>query len=113
MAFLNRNRATFNEYDRRITIKVKSNQKDILGAVLNTYSDLFTNIPAAHNDLTTRERLNAGVDRATRVKVFQIRFSNQIEEKHFVEYEGDLYRIIGLEEVGRKKALNITCERET
>ena len=42
-------------------------------------------------------------------KIFTIRYRSEVSTKHRISYDGDIYQITGITEIGRKEGQRITA----
>ena len=99
------------DLDRRITIERYTETRDPFNNPVKIWQELAI-VWAAKTDVSDSERLAAqevGAEISTR---FRIRWSLQVRDidpKDRVRFEGRLYDIVGVKEIGRREGLEITA----
>lgn len=93
--------------DRLITIQSKSTSQDSYGEPIETWSD-YTTVWAQRRDLRGNEFF-AGQQLSAQVNtVFKIRYQSGITPySHRISYDGLVYDILGVIELGRREALEL------
>jgi len=93
--------------DRRIVIQQATETQNSSGEVISTWSDLAT-VWASVRPARTVESVQGDQEHAVRETVFRVRRRADITEKMRVSYDGKLYDIAGIVEIGRREALDLT-----
>lgn len=99
------------DLDRRIAIERATETQDDFGEPIQTWATLAT-VWASKEDIRDTERFMAqqvGAEVTTR---FQIRYSAtvaSVNPKDRVVYDGRVYDIAGVKEIGRREGLEITA----
>jgi len=95
--------------DRRITVQVRTLNKDTVGARSESWADVFQCWAEA---VTHRqaEGITADADRATDDRQFRIRYKSGIASgTHRILYQLKFYDITGIIEEGRRDRMLLTC----
>lgn len=95
--------------DRKVTIIQPSESISAIGEVVSTWSNLST-VPAMYKPLNSTERFGANAVRTERACKFHIRYRSDVTEKMRVVYGVETYRIIAINELGRREGLELICE---
>lgn len=94
--------------DRLITIQAATETKDSFGAVTQTWADeasVWANVkPLKGEEYTASDAVNA-----RRITVFIIRHRT-VTTLHRISYNGDIYDIVSVVEIGRREGLEILAE---
>lgn len=96
------------QLDRRITIEQETETVSPSGGVVVTWATVAT-VWAAKMDVRPRERYAAATDLATETTTFRIRWRSGITPEMRITYDGKVYNIEGIAEVGRRIALDLTA----
>ena len=96
--------------DRRITIQSATNAVDTFGQRNETWSDRRTTF-AAKRDEFASERVEAGQVVEVVRTTWTIRFDADLTNEERIAFEGDLYYIVGIIELGRKEGQRVLTER--
>ena len=102
--------------DRQITFQRAAVTEDAFGGVTLVWSDLRGPIPAAREDVSDTERVQAGVFRERSLIRFVIRSNvntQDITASDRVHHEGQVWAIVGIKEPQRgqrRQLLEVTCE---
>lgn len=95
--------------DRRITIIQPTEAISAAGEVTMTWANLSV-VPAMYKPLNSTERFGANAVRTERACKFHIRYRSDVTEKMRVTYGTETYRIIAINELGRREGLELVCE---
>lgn len=95
--------------DRRITIQKQVAEKGPAGGVIEVWTDVQT-VWARKVDLKGAELFAAAQIVDSETLKFNIRFRDDFDEKARVIYSGKEYYIQRIEEVGRKRELELTVK---
>ena len=94
--------------DRRILILQRSTSTDAWNQNLGSYVQVLE-VWAEVKDLGAKEREEADQRVTVNPKIFTIRYRSEVSTKHRISYDGDIYQITGITEIGRKEGLRITA----
>ena len=94
--------------DRRILILQRSTSTDAWNQNLGSYVSLLE-VWAEVKDLGAKEREEADQRVTVNPKIFTIRYRSEVTTKHRISFDGDIYQITGMTEIGRKEGLRITA----
>jgi SPP1 family predicted phage head-tail adaptor len=97
--------------DRRITIQRVTTAPNEFNEPIETWRDLVT-VFASKQDISDAERWSAGAIGAEITTRFQIRYSSQLaalDNRDRVIFDGRVFDIAGVKEIGRRKGLEITA----
>ena len=99
------------QLDRRILIQNRTVVRDALGGEIVTWVD-FATLWATVRRTGAREQYLSGSNReqASVNAVFRIRYRSDLDATMRVIHDGSPYDILGVEEVGRKRHLDITAQ---
>lgn len=95
--------------DRRITLMRETVTYNSLGEPVEAYED-FSEVAARVRFDAVSEQYTDDAIRAKKLAGFIIRYRSDITEKDRIRYDGKHYRIIGVTELGRRKALELSTE---
>lgn len=100
------------EYDRRITIQRFAITRGSAGSLVESWINLYSNVPARVKPFTGREKFHPESEREISYKTnrFTIRYIAGLTEKDKIIYEGKSWDILNFAEIGRKEALEITAQ---
>lgn len=98
--------------DRRITIKTVTRAANSYGEPVESYSTLDTVWAARVNPglRGSNEDYEQGQLVSTRIVNWHIRYLSTVREDMLVEYDGEDYKIIAIEETGRKWGMILRTE---
>lgn len=97
--------------DRRITIETEYYETvDRNGTVKRTFWTPGTTIPAELVQQSTDEFMRSYGEESESVIVFRIRWRPGVKMTDRVCYEGRVFNIVELKEIGRRVGLEIRCE---
>jgi len=96
--------------DRSITIQRQTETVTASGAVTSTWATV-ANVRAEIVQLSASEFLSAFGEADTKAIVFRIRFVTGITNGDRVTYEGQTYDLKQVVEIGRRRVLELHCER--
>lgn len=99
----------FDGLDRKITLQRATRVQDGLGQEIETWSDLVT-LHAAWRRASARETLASAEVSATASDVFEIRWSRawaDLNPTDRLVYDGRVYDIASVAEIGRREGLRI------
>lgn len=95
--------------DRKITIQRLTESVSPAGTVTHTWADIATaRAELVSNALTETGYAFGEADNDARV--FRVRFRADITTSDRVSYEGRPYDLVGIVEIGRRRALELCCE---
>ena len=94
--------------DRRILILQRSTSTDAWNQNLGSYVQVLE-VWAEVKDLGAKEREEADQRVTVNPKIFTIRYRSEVSTKHRISYDGDIYQITGITEIGRKEGQRITA----
>jgi SPP1 family predicted phage head-tail adaptor len=97
--------------DRRISIERVSTAVNAYNEPTGAREEI-ANVAANVQPVSDGERMRAGETLAERKSRFTIRYSSDVADvdaRDFIVYEGRLYDINGVKEIGRRKYLEITA----
>ncbi len=97
--------------DRKITLQRFTWTQDEYGALVQAWTDVAT-VWASKRDVSDGERVAAAEVSATITTRFQIRYDGawaDLNPKDRVSFEGRLFDIFGVKELGRREGLEITA----
>lgn len=97
------------QLDRRITLKTRTTVQTSTGYARETWTDLAT-VWAQLVDRGGAEREVSEQEVGVRRVAFIIRYRSDIGAADRIEYDGDIYDITNIEEVGRRRFLKISAE---
>lgn len=95
--------------DRTITIQRLAESVSPAGTVTDTWADIAT----ARAELVSNTLTETGYafgEADNDALVFRIRFRADITTSDRVSYEGRAYDLVGIVEIGRRRALELRCE---
>lgn len=103
---------TFNigSLDRRIVIQSKTDSVDAYGQPVETFSNLFTNVPAKRVYGPGTEKDDQGENVPEQSVKYEIRYHADIDRLFRVVEDGKVYEIEALEELGRRQGLLLHCK---
>lgn len=96
------------ELDRRITLQREENTQSPSGAATRAWVDVAT-VWAGLRAMPGRERYQAPQPLATRTGTWRIRWRTDVDEKMRFVFRGEVWRIDGLAEIGRREGIEITA----
>lgn len=96
--------------DRSITIQSFANTVNEYGTPVSTWTDVAT-IRAQIITSSTEEFLTNGASDES-VIIFRTRYLLGISNSSRVLYDGDEYNVREVKEIGRRKGLELRCERK-
>jgi head-tail adaptor len=96
--------------DRIITIERRTTGLDLYGTVIDTWA-LVATMRAQKLENATDDREGQRGDTTDTVITFRMRWLDGVTLEHRVTYEGQLFKITRIKEIGRRVGLDITCER--
>lgn len=95
--------------DRYITVQTFTTTQDATGAPVPTWTTL-ANVFANKRDLGVSERLASQRELSTLTTVWTIRHLSGLTAKNRIQYDSDIYEVIGVRERGRQEYLELTTE---
>lgn len=96
--------------DRRIAVQRYTETRDpIYNTVVHTWADHITDAPASVKTTAGREFLEGSQLMAEKRAVFTVRFAD-ISVLDRVSYDGRLFNISDVREIGRRRFLELQCE---
>lgn len=99
------------DYDRRITIR-RATKTNVGGAPQTVWASYLTNVPASATPISDGERSRAGQAEAQNSMRFRFWWSPEgatINAKDLVEFDGVIFDIGHVKEIGRRKEIEITA----
>jgi SPP1 family predicted phage head-tail adaptor len=101
---------TASKRDRRVTVERRATgAPDAYGKPAPTWEPVCT-VWAEVQEVVARERLRAAQVLGARSATITILFREDLDAAMRVRHAGAVWRIVGLAEVGRRKALQLTVE---
>jgi SPP1 family predicted phage head-tail adaptor len=100
------------DLDKFITIKRATTTTNAFNEKVQTWSDLVTRRHAMAQPVSDAERFRAGETLSTRKYRFTIRYSANVADvdpRDRIEFEGRIYDINGVKEVGRREGIEFTA----
>jgi len=98
--------------DRRIQVLKRVGTRDASGAVVVTWSPAFK-LWAEMRDRTGRETLQAGqAEVAAWDARFEVLYRADVARTDRIEYRGETWRIVHIDELGRREGMVLLCSRE-
>lgn len=98
-------------FDRRITIQRVTESRDgATNAVVTSWADYLTDVPASIKRTTGREFLDADRIQSERRAVFTVRFAEITVIDRVIADDGLTYGITDIREIGRRRFLELACE---
>lgn len=95
--------------DRRIALQSNTHTQNTFGEPVETWSTLAT-VWCEVVPMRVSEMYLASEERVLKSTIFRIRYRGDVNEKMRILYEGQAYRITGINEVGRNMGLEIMGE---
>jgi SPP1 family predicted phage head-tail adaptor len=96
--------------DRTITIQSFTSAPDEYGTPVDTWTDVAT-IRAQIIQSSTDEFLSSGASDET-VIIFRTRYFGTVTNAHQIIYEGGVYNIREVKEIGPRKGYDLRCTRK-
>lgn len=100
------------DLDRRIAIQTPDpGEVDAAGARIPSWNDVGT-VWANYRPVRDSERMASGSVTASIMARFQIRWSiamSQIDERHRLLFDGRIFDIVAVKEIGRREGLEISA----
>jgi SPP1 family predicted phage head-tail adaptor len=96
--------------DRVIEIQRRSITPDLYGAIIDVWTTI-ARIRAQKLENTTDDREGARGSTTDTVITFRTRWLDGVTLENRIIYEGKLFQITRIKEVGRRVGLDIMCER--
>ena len=96
--------------DRIITVQGVTNTVNAYGTPVSTWTDVAT-IRAQIITSSTEEFLSNGATDES-VIIFRIRYLSGVSNLSRVLYDGDDYNVREVKEIGRRRGLELRCERK-
>ena len=93
--------------NRSITIEQSTSGKDSFGAPTSTYTVLSTVWASMYIRSVDSRFMTEGTLPISTVE-WTIRYRNDVDIKCRIKHDGDYYKILSVEKVGRKESLKIT-----
>lgn len=98
--------------DRRITIQAKTTTRDASeGGTVDTWADVVT-VWAEKLDVGGSKGFRGGALRPETDTVFTIRHRSDVTALHRITYQGAIYGIVSVAEIGRREGLTIQTKTE-
>lgn len=98
--------------DRRLTILVAREDRNSSNELIETWAELTT-VAASYNPVSDGERTRAQETAAVADARFQIRYARAVEDvtpKYRLRFEGRVFNIIGVKEIGRREGIEISAQ---
>lgn len=95
--------------DRRIILETVTETRDEFGAVIEGW-ETWKSVWAQVIPMNAQERFLSDAKRSVRVNKFKIRYLNGLLNTMRIRYEGLIYNITGIAELGRFEGYEITGE---
>lgn len=95
--------------DRRISIERATETTDAVGGVVQSWLPVWSGISASATPISDGERWRAGEVAAHVDMRFQIRWGFGAEVTDRIVYDGRIYEIEGVKEIGRREGQEITA----
>jgi SPP1 family predicted phage head-tail adaptor len=96
--------------DRSITVQSFTNTVNDYGTPIETWTDVAT-VRAQIIQSSTEEFLTSGATDET-VIIFRTRYFGAVAPKSRILFEGEEYNVREVKEIGRRKGLDLRCERK-
>lgn len=96
--------------DRSITVQSFTSTVNDYGTPIETWTDVAT-VRAQIIQSSTEEFLTSGATDET-VIIFRTRYFGGVTTSSQVIYEGDTYNVREVKEIGRRKGLDLRCDRK-
>lgn len=95
--------------DRRIDIQVATTSRDAMGGVIPSWSNIYSNIPANIKQLSGNEKYHVECAREISYEqvMFTVRYISGLNQTYRVQFEGKIYDILAINEIPRRKGLQI------
>jgi SPP1 family predicted phage head-tail adaptor len=98
--------------DRCITLQYESTARGADGSFLKSWASLGV-IRAAYNYRSGGEKFEMDQETAVRMVTWTIRYIADVDETWRIKHGSDLYDIVNVEELGRKKYLKLHSIKKT
>lgn len=96
--------------DRSITVQSFTSTVNDYGTPVETWTDVAT-VRAQIIQSSTEEYLTNGASDTTSI-IFRTRYFGTIVPKSRILFEGEEYNVREVKEIGRRKGLDLRCERK-
>ena len=96
--------------DRSITVQSFTSTVNAYGTPIETWTDVAT-VRAQIIQSSTEEFLSSGATDET-VIIFRTRYFEGVNTSSQVLYEGQAFNVREVKEIGRRKGLDLRCERK-
>lgn len=97
--------------DRQITLQRFTTTTSAIGEQVKTWSALVT-VPAMYRPDPGNEGVNGDKREAELPVLFTIRYYSGLNPKDRLTYEGQVYNILAVSEVGRRHLMEIKAKRQ-
>ncbi|TIL46126.1 phage head closure protein [Mesorhizobium sp.] len=97
--------------DRSIDIQRNVETKSSTGSVTSAWTNLATGLRAEKVDATADEQHRTFGEAERITMTFRIRYVGNITTADRVIYEGVQFDLVGITEIGRRRGLELRCER--
>ncbi|RWI22043.1 MAG: head-tail adaptor protein [Mesorhizobium sp.] len=97
--------------DRSIDIQRKVESKSSTGSVTSAWTNLATGLRAEKIDATADETPRSFGEAERITMTFRIRYVGNVTTADRVIYEGVPFDLVGITEIGRRRGLELRCER--
>lgn len=98
--------------DRCITLQQQTETRAVDGGYGKTWADMYI-LRAAYNYRSGGERFEGDQETAIRTVTWTIRYISGVDEMWRVEYGDELYDIVNVELMGRKRYMVLHCVKKT
>ena len=98
--------------DRCIYLQFETTARGADGSFLKSWSDIAF-VRAAYNYKSGRETFEANQETAVRMVTWTIRYLPDIDETCRIKHGSDIYDIVNVEELGRKRYLRLHAVKKT
>lgn len=96
--------------DRRITIQSQATSKDADGFPVETWSNIYTNVPASRKYGPGTEKEENGQNTPEQSVEYLLKYAAGITNQFRVVEDGKIYEIHAVEEIGRRQGLLLMCK---
>lgn len=94
--------------DRRVTLQQVAETRSSSGDVVQSWSELAT-VWAGVQQPSGRTAFEATERQARGDAIFRIRYRDDVTAKNRILYQGDIYEILAIKEIGRREGLEIAA----
>ncbi|MFC3322626.1 phage head closure protein [Mesorhizobium cantuariense] len=97
--------------DRSIDLQRNVETKSSTGSVTSVWTNFATGLRAEKIDATADETARTFGEAETISMTFRIRYVGNLTTADRVIYEGVAFDLVGITEIGRRRGLELRCER--